>query len=156
MDCTDFRSRPLDTGGRDDDEGDAWRAHLAACRSCEDHVLAERVRERGHDPAGFPCVHLAFHATHVCANHDDPMQCPDATVVCAPRFREWGLPIRDAEGFAASYVVIRYCPWCAAPVPSSLRAEWHADLAARGFRNPLAAWDDLPEAYKTDAWWRER
>lgn len=157
MDCTEFRSLPLDTGARDDDTGDAWRAHLSQCRPCEDSVLDRRVRERGLDPAAFPCVHLAHHAAHRCERHEDAMTCPDATVVWVPRFREWGLPIRDGEGAAAfSYVVIRNCPWCGVAVPPSLRAAWHEELAHRGFRNPLATWDDLPEEFLSDTWWRER
>lgn len=155
MDCTEFRALPPATGALDDDVGDAWRAHLAACRACEDVVLDLRVRGRGLDPALFPCVHLAHYAAHLCEQHDDPMACPDAAVVWVPRFREWGLPIRDGEAAAAfSYVVIRHCPWCGVAAPDSLRTEWHAELGRRGFRNPLAAWDELPEDFLSDAWWR--
>jgi hypothetical protein len=156
MDCAGFRDLPFDTGGRDDDQGDAWRAHLASCRACEAIVLAERVRAAGADPAAFPCVHLAFQATRVCELHDDPMDCPDAAVVHVARFREWGLPIRDGDaGTASSYLVIHHCPWCGIALAPSLRAEWHADLARRGFANPLAMWEQLPAAFRSGAWWQD-
>lgn len=155
MDCTAFRSLPADTAARDDDEGAAWRDHLSGCRGCEDFVLDRRVREAGLDPAAFPCIHLAHAAAHTCDEHDDPMACPHASVVWSPRFREWGLPIRDGDAASAyAYVVIHHCPWCGTALAPSLRAAWHEELARRGFANPLASWDQLPDEFRGDAWCR--
>lgn len=157
MDCARFRQLFDALPAASDEDFDAWAEHERACRPCSDLWIAHKVRARGADPADWPCVHLAFQATHVCDTHPSAMDCPDAAVVWQPRFREWGLPIRDGDGASASsYLVIRHCPWCGAEVPPSLRAEWFAALAGRGFPNPLATWDDLPEEFLSDAWWRER
>lgn len=149
MDCETFRGLP-------DRPGDAaWAEHFERCRPCADGALARRVRDRGADPAWFPCVHLAEQATRTCATHDDPSDCPDAVVLHAPIFDEYGIPVRDGEGGAASSsVLIRNCPWCGVALPPSRRAAWFDALARRGFVNPLGAFDQLPEEFLSDAWWR--
>lgn len=180
MRCDEFLALPLDLSELDDASAEAWQAHLAACRPCEDVYLGRLVRHRGADPADFPCVHVAERVTQECPHHDDPMDCPDAVVVWVAAFREWGLPVRDGDahpgegegdagdggrgvagddrrrlGAATSYIVIRNCPWCGAALPPSLRAEWFRRLALLGVPNPGATPDDVPEAFRSDAWWRE-
>lgn len=156
MDCTRFCSLFDSLPQATDEDFDAWAEHERTCRPCSDAWLEHKVRSRGADPSAFPCVHLATQATHECAEHEDPRDCPEALVVWEPRFREWGLPIRGRDDGSFSYLVIRHCPWCGAAVEPSLRAEWHAELVSAGFANPLAAWDRLPDPYRSDAWWRAR
>jgi hypothetical protein len=157
VDCTRFRELFDALPSASDEDFEAWAEHERTCRACSDAWIEHKVRSRGADPGAYPCVHLALQSTHTCPEHPDPRQCPEAVVVYEPRFREWGLPIRaaaDADAF--SYLVIRHCPWCGVAVPPSLRDAWHTELAHLGFPNPLAAWDDLPEAFLSDTWWRER
>ena len=158
MDCDRFRELFDTLPSATDEDFDGWAEHERTCRACSDARIEHKVRARGADPAAFPCVHLALQATHACVEHPDPRECPEAVVVYEPRFREWGLPIRGgAEGGGSfSYLVIRNCPWCGVEAPAGLRAEWFAALAGRGFPNPLATWDELPEAFLSDTWWRER
>jgi len=52
---------------------------------------------------------------------------------------------------------IRYCPWCAAKLPSSLRDEFFElvkEYNIRTISEVDAAW--LPEEFKTDEWWKKR
>jgi hypothetical protein len=46
-----------------------------------------------------------------CPEHPDPATCPDALVGRFGRARAIGLYVHDG---GASYVRIRYCPWCGA------------------------------------------
>ena len=66
-------------------------------------------------------------------------------------FYEYGIPCGDGH----SHIVIHYCPWCAKPLlPASLRERWVDELIAMGYADPLFD-ETIPEAYKTDRWWRE-
>ena len=68
------------------------------------------------------------------------------------QFHEYGIPCGDGH----SHIVIHYCPWCAKPLlPASLRERWVDELIAMGYADPLFD-ETIPEAYKTDRWWRER
>lgn len=68
-----------------------------------------------------------------------------------PKFHEYGIPCGDGH----SHIVIQYCPWRAKPLPLSLRERWVDELTAMGYADPLFD-ETIPEAYKTDRWWRER
>ena len=69
-----------------------------------------------------------------------------------PKFHEYGIPCGDGH----SHIVINYCPWCAKTLlPASLRERWVDELTAMGYADPLFD-ETIPEAYKTDHWWRER
>lgn len=66
-----------------------------------------------------------------------------------PKFREIGIGYSD-DGM--SIQLIRYCPWCASALPSSLRNAWFDELDALG----LDPDGDLPTIYRTDEWWRKK
>lgn len=60
------------------------------------------------------CDAMRHHVGRSCATHeDDPWACPDFALA-ALGDGTWGIPIRD--GGNAIYA-IRYCPWCASPMP---------------------------------------
>lgn len=63
-----------------------------------------------------------------------------------PKFREYG--VRYPDG--VSVQIIRFCPWCGAPLPGSLREAWFAELERLG----LDPEDPLPERLMSDEWWR--
>jgi len=44
-----------------------------------------------------------------CEQHDSPFTCPDSLVYFNEKSGKYGIIIHDG---AASYIVIRYCPWC--------------------------------------------
>ncbi|HXQ86113.1 MAG TPA: hypothetical protein VN746_05515 [Gaiella sp.] len=84
-----------------------------------------------------------------CDDHPDRFDCPDALVGYWPTLREYGLIVHDG---GTSMIVIAYCPWCGANLPSSLRDEWYDRLDQLGL-DP----DDprVPETMRSDAWWRD-
>ena len=84
-----------------------------------------------------------------CEQHSSPFDCPDAVVSYSPRFREYGLIVHDG---GTSTIGISYCPWCGTKLPESLRDRWFSELEALGYDDPAA--QDIPERYKTDAWYQ--
>ncbi len=118
MACDRFRKLDpcVDPSGPD---GEAWREHLDGCRECGDWYMARRVRNAGHDPARYPCIHLAYYSVGVCPEHTDPFECPDIAILVNLERNRFGIPIRD--GGTGSYHMIRYCPWCGIRLPDENR-----------------------------------
>lgn len=53
----------------------------------------------------------------------------------------------------------QYCPWCSTKLPEDLDEEWGEALEKdHGISEPFIETDyeDLPEEFKTDAWWKKR
>lgn len=88
-------------------------------------------------------------AEYQCADHLPGYNCPDALVSYSPVFREYGLFIHDG---GTSSIIIKFCPWCGARLPESLRERWFDELESLGFDSPFI--QDIPEKYKTDEWHR--
>ncbi len=114
MDCAGFREAhatysklPADSEETEEDED--YTGHLNDCRSCGDFFMAEAVRERGHQPESFPCVHIAYYSTFTCDESNDPWECADAVLVRGESDAHYGIPVRDG---GSSYIEVRYCPWC--------------------------------------------
>lgn len=95
------------------------------------------------------CAEMGQALAFDCDQHADPFDCPDAAVVFHEVFGEYGLPIRDGS---ASYLVISHCPFCGAALPASGRDAWFDETDEKGLGD--AAFDDLPEPYRTGAWRR--
>ena len=72
------------------------------------------------------------------------------SITFLPRFREYGIDLRESEAFQLMY----FCPWCGKKLPEPLRDQCAKELEAMG--HELFDDDDIPEKYKTDAWWREK
>ncbi len=69
-------------------------------------------------------------------------------VVYEPRFREYSLALLESD----AHQLIRFCPWCGAELPESLRDRFFDELDRLGVDYP----NEIPPArYRTDAWWRE-
>jgi hypothetical protein len=64
------------------------------------------------------CEEMRRQAEHVCDQHPDRFECPDCLVHYSERFQEYGLIVHDG---GSSVVRIRFCPWCGAELPESLR-----------------------------------
>lgn len=127
-------------------------AHLHSCSACRAWYEGEQARACGIDPARHPCAHIAYRIAWSCKPHEDPWECPDATLVYSPRFDEYGIPVRDG---GQSYVHISHCPWCGIRLPESKRERWIAELETRGIEDPFLS-NEIPEAYLDDKWWRHR
>lgn len=84
-----------------------WQEHRLTCESCESWGMEQEVIERGYDPTDFPCVHVAYHSTMTCDQHDDAWTCPDMNIV--ETGDGFGIPIRNG---GSSHLAIKNCPWC--------------------------------------------
>lgn len=63
------------------------------------------------------------------------------------KFREFGIEYRDG---GTSYQHIKFCPFCGACFPISLRDKWFDEIEAMGI-DPWA--EEIPEEYKSCKWW---
>jgi hypothetical protein len=78
----------------------------------------------------------------ICDQHPDRHDCPDCLVEYVP-----GLLIHDG---GSSSLQIRFCPWCGAGLPDSLRDRWFEELAARG----IDPWEgEISEPFLSSPWW---
>jgi hypothetical protein len=69
------------------------------------------------------CEMMRLKIENVCDQHPDRRACPDTVIDYSPSSDSYGLPIHDGEdGFAASWIKISYCPWCATKLPNGLEA----------------------------------
>jgi hypothetical protein len=68
-----------------------------------------------------------------------------------PVFREYGITILDG---ANSFLQLAFCPFCGRKLPLSVRSSWFSELEQIGFDEPME--QELPDAYRSDAWWRGR
>lgn len=85
---------------------------------------------------------------HCCAEMNRHLIEGEVAVRYIGKFREYGILILDG---GSSLQEIRFCPWCMCGLPMSLRDEWFEQVDALGLEPDSP---DLPERYKTDAWWR--
>jgi hypothetical protein len=131
MTCDDLRQRYREMLGAavDDLRRDEWSGHLHECRACGDWYLEQQVRDRGFDPKTFPCVHIAYHVTYECSQHDSAWDCPDRVLVYDERLEEYGLPIRDG---GSSSIGIDFCPWCGLELNKVIQSRHHRPWIARG------------------------
>lgn len=85
----------------------------------------------------------------ICPTHQNTFECPDALIYFSKKFNEYSLYIHDG---GTSTVNIRYCPWCGSELPESMRDKWFNELEALGYDDPFD--QEIPEKYKSDAWYR--
>ncbi|MQX54669.1 DUF6980 family protein [Alcanivorax sediminis] len=85
-----------------------------------------------------------------CDVHESAYDCPDVLVSYVPRFDEYGLIIHDG---GTSSIEIVFCPWCGRKLPESKRDQWFDELERLGFDDP--ALQEIPDAFKSDAWYRD-
>lgn len=64
------------------------------------------------------CEDMRREVERVCEQHPDRFDCPDCLVQYWPKVREYGLIVHNG---GSAVIVIRYCPWCGAKLPDSLR-----------------------------------
>ena len=65
------------------------------------------------------------------------------------KFREYGISYLDG---GSSIQTIRYCPWCGAQLPASLRERWFDEIERLGLEPGDA---NIPEKYLTERWYLE-
>jgi len=64
------------------------------------------------------CEDMRRETEKVCEPHPDRFACPDCLIHYSPRWQEYGIIVHDG---GSSSVCIRFCPWCGASLPTSLR-----------------------------------
>jgi hypothetical protein len=155
MDCDRFHSLyptftsfPIPKEVWDTPEGDAWHEHRLNCQACAEWYLAQEVARRHVLLADYPCVHMAYYASWKCDDHPDPTECTQSVVLRNDKFDEFFISPRGSTG---DEVIITHCPWCGLKLPPSQRNRWFNELESMG----IDPWnDDVPERYKTDAWYK--
>jgi hypothetical protein len=60
------------------------------------------------------CEMMNSQASHVCNQHPNPFDCPDAIILFSAAKNQYGLIIHDG---GTSSVTIEYCPWCGKKIP---------------------------------------
>jgi hypothetical protein len=111
-------------------------------------IAEEEVGSMMPSPERVCCEVMRDQLNHSCEQHPDAFDCPDQLVSYLPEFDEFGLIIHDG---GQSCSAISFCPWCGSKLPESKRDRWFEELESLGL-DP----DDpqLPEKYRTDAWFR--
>jgi hypothetical protein len=72
----------------------------------------------------------------------------DIPIIYIPKFREYGIKILDG---GTSLQLIKYCPWCGAKLPISLRDKWFDEIYKLNLEPESP---EIPEKYLTDEWWK--
>ena len=73
----------------------------------------------------------------------------DIPITYIPKFREYGIDIIDG---GTSFKLIKYCPWCGAKLPTSLREEWFDEIYKLNLEPESP---EIPDKYLTDEWWEK-
>lgn len=104
------------------------------------------------NPGEYCCNSLKYQLAGTCRGKEGHTtgtdQCPDQMICYNGKFREYSLsPVGHIQ------YTIRNCPWCGHKFPESLRDKWYDQIGKLG----LDVWEDrdqIPEKFKTDAWWK--
>jgi len=85
----------------------------------------------------------------------------EADYLCySPQFREFGLYYHDGDPNvrgeqSISIQLIEWCPFCGAPLPSSLRDLWFERMYESFGKSDLVyGKSKVPREYESDLWWR--
>lgn len=89
------------------------------------------------------------YSTLDCDLHHDKYDCPDVLISYIDKFDEYGIIIHDG---GTSSISIEHCPFCGVKLPESKRYMWFDELEAQGYDDPSE--EDIPEQYKSDAWYK--
>lgn len=71
------------------------------------------------------------------------------TIIYDIALDEYGIKVPEDN---SSYILLKYCPWCAKKLPKSKRKKWVDELEKLGFDSPFVQKDIIPEEYKSDQW----
>ena len=88
---------------------------------------------------------------HCCLDMQYMVEEENNSIIFVPQYREYGVPIRDG---GSSYLLMKYCPWCGAALPDSLRDEFFAILEKLGIDYPCPK-NKLPKAMRSEKWWQD-
>lgn len=67
-----------------------------------------------------------------------------------PQCREYSIGLKGGGGDQ----LLTFCPWCGSKLPQSLENVFFCFLKKMNIEN--ASSPELPEEFKTDAWWKNR
>ena len=88
---------------------------------------------------------------HCCPDMQYMVEEENNSIIFVPQYREYGVPIRDG---GSSYLLVKFCPWCGAKLPDSLRNEFFDILEKLGIDYPCPK-NKLPKAMRSEKWWQE-
>lgn len=146
MNCGDFKESYKGHQNMEGEILDACFEHVRDCEDCRDIMTSVQLELDGVEVGRYPCVHMAKYATFKCDTHSDLIECDDALILYAPQFDEYVL-----NGPRPASTPIRNCPWCGTKLPN--RSDlWFSELEKLGYDDPFD--QDIPEIYKSDAWYR--
>ena len=94
---------------------------------------------------------MRHHAEFECPRHPDRFECSDAVVHYHDQSDSYGLIVHDG---GRSIIRIAFCPWCATPL-RDLSQDWLHAIQDQGLSGKEAE-ADLPEEFRSSAWWRAR
>ncbi len=144
-----FEGPPFNSDAQGGISYEVWVSHIHDCQSCNEAVLAHRVRQLGHDPVHYPCIHMAYYATQVCEQHPDRSECQDLIIEYKEKFDEYLFIKYQVK------IAIQYCPWCGIKLPPSQRDRWFDELEKLLGKSPFDTEPgDIPERYRTSAWFK--
>jgi hypothetical protein len=70
-------------------------------------------------------------------------------VIFIAKLREYGVSVMDG---GASYIRMKYCPWCGKSFPESLRSRWLTEIRKLGFEPGDKG---IPREYLDDRWYKK-
>jgi hypothetical protein len=94
------------------------------------------------------CQMMASNVESECDQHPDRFDCPDALVHYTAKWDSFGLIVHDG---GRSVIRMQFCPWCGAKL-RDLSDEYFKTLEEMGLEEA----DDLPAAFQSDLWWKQR
>lgn len=98
---------------------------------------------------------------HCCKLMTGMIDDPRFPVEYDPIFREYAISEVKNGKRGMTHQRMFYCPWCGEKLPESLRHEWFNLIEAIGL-DDIDIFSDIdrdpriPEAMKSDAWWRKQ
>ena len=128
-------------------EYDEYMMALHNDKACLDWYLTSILIERKFDYTKHCCLQMSFQIStpNLMPDEEDDH---DIIMKYHDVYDEYGIPIYDG---GSSVIQINYCPWCGSKLPESKRDRWFEELRRLGFKDD---YDDVPEEYTTDEWWR--
>jgi hypothetical protein len=84
---------------------------------------------------------------HACPELKQFLEDPRVPVEYNARFREYSLALVESVARQS----IRYCPWCGAELPSSVRELFFTEMERLGIDYPS---ESPPAPFVDDTWWR--
>lgn len=94
---------------------------------------------------------------HCCDNMEYYATIKNSLLEYSPEDRGYNFLITHTT--RGTHQSMEYCPWCGTKLPEDLGEKWVAVIKEElGYDDPFfeLGYDNLPEEFRTDAWWKKR